>query len=140
MRYRHFVMNLDMFGITDYYPTDGGSHFTLSTWNIMDGGAYLNDGKTPPTYSAFDRFFLNWLAPTELKSSENFTLQPLTSSNNAYLISKDGNHNLKGNAPNPTEFFMLENRQNSGWDNIFWAWFTCNSYQLQSKRLENNAQ
>ena len=103
-------------GLPDYYPTDGGTHFTLSYWNIMDAGAYLNDGKTPPTYSAFDRFFLNWLAPTELKSSENFTLQPLTSSNNAYLISKDGNHNLKGNAPNPTEFFMLENRQNSGWD------------------------
>jgi M6 family metalloprotease-like protein len=103
-------------GLPDYYPTDGGTHFTLSYWNIMDAGAYLNDGKTPPTYSAFDRFFLNWLTPIELKSSGNFTLQPLTSSNNAYLISKDGNHNLVGNSPNPTEFFMLENRQNSGWD------------------------
>ncbi|OPZ02776.1 MAG: Immune inhibitor A precursor [Bacteroidetes bacterium ADurb.BinA395] len=103
-------------GLADYYPTDGGTHFTLSYWNIMDAGAYLNDGKTPPTYSAFDRFFLNWLTPIELKSSGNFTLQPLTSSNSAYLISKDGNHNLVGNSPNPSEFFMLENRQKSGWD------------------------
>jgi hypothetical protein len=35
------------------------------------------------------------------------------------LISQTGNHNLNGVNPNPVEFFLLENRQNSGWDTYF---------------------
>lgn len=103
-------------GLPDYYPTNTSTHYTLKNWNIMDYGAYLNEGRTPPTYSAYDRFFLNWLTPVELKTPQNVTLPPLLSSNKAYLITQNGNHNLNGANPNPTEFFMLENRQKTGWD------------------------
>lgn len=103
-------------GLPDYYATNGATHHTLSYWNIMDAGAYLNDGNTPPTYSAYDRFYLDWLKPTELKSAQNVTLQSLTSSNTAYIITLNGNHNLVGSSPNPQEFFTLENRQKTGWD------------------------
>ena len=103
-------------GLSDYYVTKGTEHHTLSQWNIMDYGSYLNNGRTPPTYSAFDRFFLNWLIPTELKVAGNYQLDNLATSNKAYLISQYGNHNLNGSNPSPVEFFTLENRQKSGWD------------------------
>lgn len=105
-----------VYGLVDYYPTDGGSHHTLSFWNIMDAGAYLNGGRTPPTYAAYDRFFLGWLKPTELKTPQSISMNNLLSTNKAYLISATGNHNLIGNAPSPAEFFILENRQKTGWD------------------------
>ncbi len=104
-------------GLPDYYITGGTStHQTPSYWNIMDGGAYLNLGRTPPTYSAFDRFYLNWLTPIELKTPQNAVLKSLTSNNKAYIITQNGNHNLNGSNPSPLEFFTLENRQQSGWD------------------------
>lgn len=103
-------------GLPDYYATNGADHFTLDRWHIMDGGAYNNQGRTPPTYSAYDRFFLDWLKPIELKVAQNVTLNPLLDSNEAFVITKEGNHNMVGNNPQPREFFILENRQKSGWD------------------------
>ena len=103
-------------GLPDYYPTNTASHHTLSYWNVMDAGPYLNSGRTPPAYSAFDRFYLNWLKPTELKVPGKYSLENLTTSNKAYLITQYGNHNLNGANPSPVEFFTLENRQKSGWD------------------------
>lgn len=103
-------------GLPDYYATDNSTHHTLDDWNIMDGGAYLNSGRTPPTYSAYDRFFLNWLVPIELQNPSTVTLHELSASNKAYLITQHGNHNLNGANPTPKEFFTLENRQKTGWD------------------------
>lgn len=103
-------------GLLDYYPTDGSEHQTLSYWSVMDAGPYLNGGRTPPAYSAYDRFQLDWLKPTELKVAGEYSLENLTTSNKAYLISQYGNHNLNGANPTPAEFFTLENRQKSGWD------------------------
>ena len=103
-------------GLPDYYNTNGTDHHTLSEWDIMDYGPYLNAGRTPPSYSAFDRFYLNWLKPEVINEADNYSLQNLTTSNSAYLFSQTGVHNLIGANPSPTEFYMLENRQKSGWD------------------------
>lgn len=103
-------------GLADYYHTTDQNKLTLENWSIMDGGAYLNNGRTPPTYSSYDRFYLGWLKPLELKSPQNVTIQSLISANKAFLISKNGNHNLNGANPSPNEFYMLENRQKSGFD------------------------
>lgn len=108
-----------VYGLPDYYITDSSvktEHHTLSTWNIMDSGTYLNSGRTPPTYSAYDRFYLGWLTPTVLNSPNDITLNDLRTSNQAYLITQSGTHNLNGSNPNPVEFFTLENRQKKGWD------------------------
>lgn len=103
-------------GLVDYYPTNQKTHYTLEDWNIMDAGAYLNDGRTPPTYSAYDRFYIGWLIPEELLTPQNVILGSLLSTNKAYLVSENGNHNLDGKNPNPVEFFLFENRQKTGWD------------------------
>nr|MBP6662505.1 M6 family metalloprotease domain-containing protein [Paludibacter sp.] len=103
-------------GLPDYYATNDGTHQTLSYWNIMDYGPYLNSGRTPPSYSAFDRFYLNWLVPTEIKASGEYSLDNLNTTNKAYIFTQSGNHNLDGANPSPVEFFSLENRQKIGWD------------------------
>lgn len=102
-------------GLVDYYHTTENKK-ALENWTIMDAGAYLNQGRTPPSYSAYDRFFLGWLKPTELKSPQNVSIHSLISSNKAYLISQNGNHNLNGANPISPEFFLVENRQKTGFD------------------------
>ena len=103
-------------GLPDLYNTSDQSIFTLSYWDIMDSGPYLNLGRTPPSYSSYERFFLNWLVPTELKVSGVYKLDTLSTTNKSYIISQNGNHNLNGSNPLPVEFFCLENRQKKGWD------------------------
>ncbi len=103
-------------GLPDYYATNDATHQTLSYWNIMDAGPYLNLGRTPPSYSAFDRFYLNWLVPTEITKPGLYTLDNLSTVNKAFIFTQYGNHNLVGSNPSPVEFFTLENRQKIGWD------------------------
>src|SRR5574344_3137167 len=108
-------------GLPDFYATNGASHLTLGSWDVMDYGPYNNAGRTPPYYSAYERFALGWMKPTILKDSSYVTLDSLATSNTAFLIAKDGLHNLCGGnpiwqtAPLPNEFFLLENRQKTGW-------------------------
>ena len=104
-------------GLPDLYVTDdNATHKTMGEWDILDYGPYNNKGRTPPAYSAYERFFMGWLKPDIITENGAYTLNELQSSNKAYLISSTGKHNLKGNDPNPTTFFLLENRQLVGSD------------------------
>ena len=104
-------------GLPDLYETTNtGYHKTLGQWTILDYGPYNNDGNTPPTYSAYERFFMGWLTPRLITEPENVVLEDLKNNNEALLISSTDEHNLIGNDPNPTTFYLLENRQQTGWD------------------------
>ncbi len=105
-------------GLPDFYVTDYGHKApTLGSWDAMDEGPYNNGGKTPPSYSSYERFYLGWLKPTILEPGGEFELEPLLTSNTAYIIAKE-TPNLNGKHPSPSEFFMLENRQKNGWDSV----------------------
>ena len=106
------VLGLPDFYVTDYVST----HKTLGDWDIMDAGAYLNGGNTPPTYSAHERFYLGWLTPEILNKTGDFELEELQKSNKAYIVTETGEHNLDGGNPNPATYYLLENRQKTGWD------------------------
>lgn len=106
-------------GLPDLYETDMDNlHYqkTLGQWSILDYGPYNNDGNTPPSYSAYERFFMGWLTPRLITEPENVVLEDLKNNNEALLISSTDEHNLIGNDPNPTTFYLLENRQQTGWD------------------------
>lgn len=106
-------------GLPDLYETNTTSMHdqkTLGQWSILDYGPYNNDGNTPPAYSAYERFFMGWLTPRLITEPENVTLADLSVGKEALLISSTDQHNLIGNDPNPTTFYMLENRQQAGWD------------------------
>ena len=103
-------------GLPDLYVTNDASHNTLNEWDIMDYGPYNNEGNTPPTFSAYERFFMGWLHPRLIIDPENVELKELQESNEALLISSTDQHNLIGNNPDPTTFYVVENRQLKGWD------------------------
>lgn len=101
-------------GLPDWYDTSYGK-YTVGSWTIMASGNYNNFGRTPPVYSSYERFYLGWLKPEQLKTPGIYTMQSLIESNSAYLIAAS-EHNLIGNAPSPNEFFMIEYRTKTGWD------------------------
>lgn len=101
-------------GLPDYYDTDY-KFYTVGSWDIMCNGSYNGNGKTPPTYTSGERFQLGWLTPVQLKNAGLYTLEPLETSNQAYLIAAT-DHNLSWDNATPNEYWLLENRQNLGWD------------------------
>ncbi|HEY6914360.1 MAG TPA: M6 family metalloprotease domain-containing protein, partial [Paludibacter sp.] len=113
-----------LLGIPDYYHTTSTVTInTLNEWSVMDEGCYLNSGRTPPTYSAYDKFFIGWLIPEQVSTAADLSLLPIyqgkvlpaNTKKQAYLLSETL-HNLNGGNPDPTEFFLVEYRKNIGWD------------------------
>ena len=106
-------------GLPDLYETNKerlGLH-TLCEWDIMDQGSYNNGGNTPPAYSAYERFYMGWLTPRVLTEPEEVTLHPINEGQGeSLLISETDNHNLVGWDPNPTTYYLLEDRKKEGWD------------------------
>ena len=61
-------------GLPDYYHTTSTTYkATLEDWSIMDAGGYNNFGRTPPTYSVYDRFYLGWLTPEQINTANDYT-------------------------------------------------------------------
>ena len=102
-------------GLDDFYNTINSDTYTIGEWDIMCQGNYNNEGRTPPSYSAYERWMLGWLEPVQLTRTGDFLLEPLELKGQAYLIAAK-EHNLQVLAPNPNEYWLLENRQNTGWD------------------------
>ncbi len=100
-------------GLADSYDTDydlQGQAPHPGEWDLMASGNYNNGGKCPPLWSAFQREVIYSVDMEELPISGhewngNKTLPPLHSENKAYKMSFS-----------PTEYFILENRQQVGWD------------------------
>lgn len=92
-------------GVPDLYATSYTSSFTPGSWSCMDVGPYNNGGCTPPLYGAFERYALGWMAPREVEFGAKATLEPIIE-NVAGVI----------RTPSDTEFFLIENRQQTGWD------------------------
>ena len=93
-------------GLPDLYSTDGSSAFTPGYWSILDVGSYNNNSCTPPNYSSFERYALDWMEPEVISAPGVYTLEPLPSSNKAYMIPTEKNN----------EYFLFENRQQIGND------------------------
>lgn len=93
------------FGFPDYY---NNSRSYLGGWELMDYGNYNGGGYSPAGYSAHERWLMGWLTPTELTTATTVTNMPALSDNpQAYLIRNDGFQN---------EYYIVENRQQDGWD------------------------
>lgn len=100
-------------GLADHYDSQAtslGEAFHPGPYDTMASGSYNNNGNTPPTFSAFERACLGWLNFDELTSaSSNLNVLPnLEESNKAYRVTVTGTAGK--------EFFILENRQQKGWD------------------------
>lgn len=104
-------------GLPDIYATsEQYTHKTCGMWDVMDYGCYNNNVHTPPSYSAYERWFMGWRTPRVLADPETVNLAAINTGGETLIISPTGAHNLDGVYPNPAEFYMLENRQKTGWD------------------------
>ena len=104
-------------GLPDMYATeDDYGQKTLGEWDIMDYGGYNNQGRTPPAYSAYERFFMGWVEPILMNEPLNMVLRDLNESGDCGMITQNGQSNLNGLSPDPREFYLVENRQQKGWD------------------------
>ena len=102
-------------GLPDLYDTKNSGRYTVGTWDVMCSGSYNNMGCTPPAYSAFERFMMGWQNPIQLEEAGDYSLSPMLESGVAYLIAEE-KHNLSALTPSPSEYFLVENRQEIGWD------------------------
>lgn len=94
-------------GLPDlYHTTSNSAYYTPCEWSVMDYGPYNNDGRTPPNYGSFERNALQWMEPILLNFPINVTFEAIDKSNQAFLIQTEKTN----------EFFLLENRQQNGWD------------------------
>ena len=104
-------------GLPDLYAVGTEStHKLHGKWDIMDYGPYNDDMHSPPSFSAYERFFMGWLTPTLIIEPDTLTLSHIATTNEAYLIAENDKHNLDGVHPDTTVFYLLENRQQKGWD------------------------
>ena len=94
-------------GLPDFYDTVGKG-FGMDSWSIMDYGAYNGDCDIPSGYTSYERWAAGWLEPIELSTTTTVTdMKAITETPEAYIIYNDANQD---------EFFLLENRQLTSWD------------------------
>lgn len=95
-------------GLPDIYPTSTKvtDMSIVDEWDLMDGGTGTNFGWCPPNYSPLEKMIMGWLTPKELIADANITdIKPIADGGEVYLIRQTDE-----------EFYLLENRQRSGWD------------------------
>ncbi len=100
-------------GLPDFYDTDyetnGQAAALYESFSLMDGGAYNNEGRTPPYLNIVERIMLGWVdkatALQEISASGGYILRPVTE-NKAYKTPTDQDG----------EYFIYECRIDEGWD------------------------
>lgn len=107
-------------GLPDYYPTTSncanrGKNYTPGAWSVMDQGLYNNSGKTPPNYSAADKYFMGWATPKHLPKDKQTDITLTTDYGDAYQITGTDAVIPKG-FKSEQRIWYLENRQKIGWD------------------------
>lgn len=94
-------------GLPDIYDVTYGGGYGMGSYDIMSSGSYLNNGNTPPNYSGFERYSVGWLTYDDVNKSDDVRLSSIGESNVAVRLSSP---------TSPNEYFVLENRQKTGWD------------------------
>ncbi len=95
------------FGLADLYDKYGLT-FGMGTWDLMDTGMYNDNGFCPAGYTAFEKWYSGWMELTELDSPQEITgMRPLSEGGEAFIIYNDAHRD---------EYYILENRQKTGWD------------------------
>lgn len=95
-------------GLPDLYATSYTGAHTPGKYSLMDGGSYNNNGRTPPIYSAYERYALEWQKPFLITKGEEIRTRALTAGGNTYK--------MVINTAKPTEYYLFENRQPIGND------------------------
>jgi len=96
-------------GLPDLYDTYYAGNFGLGHWDLLSHAGWNDDGFQPAGYTSYEKMVCGWLTPIELSDAdaEISGMRPLSEGGDAYIIY---------NQAEPNEYYLLENRQPSGWD------------------------
>ena len=93
-------------GLPDFYDVSGTS-FGMDIWSVMDYGEYCANGYCPVSYTAYERDFMGWRPLETITEKGVYELIPTEKGGIGYKVV---------NQENPNEYYVLENRQKTGWD------------------------
>ena len=97
-------------GLPDLYDTDyegsGGLSAHPGFWSLMSGGSRLSNDRYPCNLSLYERYLLGFCEkPTVLNKRGTYSMQQISTNEGFWMGS-----------PIEDEFFIFENRQQTGWD------------------------
>ena len=95
-------------GLKDHYDLNGRGYGT-GFWDIMCFGCYNGNSFLPAEYNSYEKMFCGWKEPIVLNAEPQKIegMKALAAGGDTYIFYNDGNEN---------EYYMLENRQKTGWD------------------------
>ena len=96
-------------GLPDLYDTYYAGNFGLGHWDLLSHAGWNDDGFQPAGYTSYEKMVCGWLTPIELcdEDAQIDNMRPLSEGGDAYIIY---------NQAEPNEYYLLENRQPTGWD------------------------
>ena len=98
-------------GLPDLYDVDYSSQ-GIGEWSIMAGGSwnYVQEpGDRPALMDAWCKYFLDWVTPTQVTGT--LVNESITNASTAADV-----YQLRNDEPLKGEYFLVENRQKSGFD------------------------
>ena len=96
-----------LFGFPDLYDTDGTSE-GIGNWCLMAGGSWGGGGDVPVHPSAWCKVNQSWASATVVTSGGTLSIPDVKSSNTVHRLWKNGTGG--------SEYFLIENRQQTGYD------------------------
>ena len=100
-------------GLPDLYDTNENDDNTNGEaqhpgeWDLMAGGNYQNNARTPVAYSLYDRYSTGFANYQVITAEGEYTLNPTSTTGEGYILK----------TPTNKEVFLIDNRQNTTkWD------------------------
>lgn len=99
-------------GFPDFYDISYSGWFGMSDFDLMDAGSYNGNMFCPAGYSAHEKMMCGWQNPIVLSDKDTLVsnMKSMADYGETYVIYNDAH---------PDEYYMLENRQKSGWDTSY---------------------
>lgn len=98
-------------GFPDLYDTGYSGWFGMGNYDLMCAGNYNGDGKCPAGYSAYEKHECGWITFQDVTHIEEALhvagLKAISEGGGAYVLK---------NKAHEDEYYIVENRQNTGWD------------------------
>lgn len=98
-------------GFPDLYDTGYSGWFGMGDYDLMSAGNYNGDSKCPAGYSAYEKHKCGWLTYQDVTHIEEALhvagLKAISEGGGAYVLK---------NKAHEDEYYIVENRQNTGWD------------------------
>lgn len=98
-------------GFPDVYDVADKGWFGMGAFDLMDTGSYNGDSRCPAGYTAYEKAECGWITLKDMTDIQEDVsvdgLLPTSDGGDAYIIKNKGHED---------EYYILENRQKTGWD------------------------